>query len=316
MKTKNLLPKTISILFFAIMLLSTKLLSAQDDGQTSITLKSGEKITGKVIEAVPEQYIKIELKDGTVKKILSADISSMQTEQSSNKDKKKVKVVPSAIGGVGVSYDLSSKQGYVMIEPKIIGGFKAGLFRMGGGVSFIYARRTMKSEDPFAILNGESPHRESLELLPVFANFHFDFGKKKVKPSLDISGGYPINLSKAIVRNDYQRTENPGTDYDGIPYTDIYQYDRIITDKNKGLGYMNAGVGVTYEISKKLSINGAVQYQLVAYSSERTITGEYLYSYWNEAGKYYNTYTGPYDPDTVAQKRILHSIGLSISVIY
>ncbi len=79
---------------------------------------------------------------------------------------------------------------------------------------------------------------------------------------------------------------------------------------------MNAGIGVTYEISKKLSINGAFQYQLVAYSSERTTTGDYLYSYWNYAGKYYNTYTGTYDPSTVAQKRILHSIGLSISVIY
>lgn len=317
MKTGNILTSFKGILCFALLLLSTNLLLAQDEGKTTITLKSGEKVTGKVTEAVPDQYIKMELPDGSVKKILSADVASMQTEQSSNKTKDAIKIAPSVIGGIGVSYDLASKQGYVLVEPKVIGGFKAGCFRMGAGLSFIYAKRTAKS-DPFAMLGYGSmvAHTPSLMYLPVFANFHFDFGKKKVKPSLDISGGYPVDVAKALVKTDYSRTEYPGVDMYGTSYNNVDESNAINTYTNKGLGYFDAGVGVTYAITKKLSINAAVQYQLLAYQSKAALSGSYSYSFWNAAGQYYNYYNGELGPYAETEKRILHSMGLTVSIIY
>ena len=48
MKTGNIRATLKGILCFAMLLLSTNLLLAQDEGKTTITLKSGEKVTGKV----------------------------------------------------------------------------------------------------------------------------------------------------------------------------------------------------------------------------------------------------------------------------
>lgn len=306
MYIKKLLLQTIHFLFFTILILNANNLNAQDAAKTEIVLKSGEKINGKVIEAIPDQYVKLELSDGTIRRVASSEIQSMETTQSAASKSGERKKYPSVIGSVKVGYDISSKKGYVLVEPSIIGGFRMGGFRMGAGVSFIYGARTSKVDSSESL-----KYSKAILFLPAFANFHFDFGKKKIKPSLDFSIGYPIGVAKPLSQRGFNSIE-----YDrGVFGTDITEYRVEATSTKIGLAYMNLGFGFSATLSKKLLFSTSIQYQLFAYSNRNAMVINRTFKFWEPAGEYYRVSSdsnNAYETTNI----ILHNVGITFSFIY
>jgi hypothetical protein len=306
MYIKKLLLQTIHFLFFTILILNANNLNAQDAAKTEIVLKSGEKINGKVIEAIPDQYVKLELSDGTIRRVASSEIQSMETTQSAASKSGERKKYPSVIGSVKVGYDISSKKGYVIVEPSIVGGFRMGGFRMGAGVSFIYGARTSNVDSSESL-----KFSKAILFLPAFANFHFDFGKKKIKPSLNFSIGYPVGITKSISESVFRHEE-----FDrGGDQNDITESTTNTIAKKTGLAYVNVGVGFSTAISKKLLFNTSLHYQLLAYSNSSNIVSNYQFNYWNQPGQYYNSYSDSYTTKETTNI-ILHNVGVTFSFIY
>ena len=239
--------------FFSVVMLAMLFFAqpafAQSTGKSTVTLKSGEVVKGKIIEAIPDQYIKIELDDKTVKKINSSDIG----EIASADEKKPAKVGLSVIGGVEGGYDVSTTLQYVVVEPRVIVGVKINQNRVGLGLGFIFGH----SLNYVAPLTGyysnyiSSTSSENLYYFPLYINYHGEFGKKKVLPSVDVSLGYPVNVQKA----------NIYYSYDDQTMSTTHNFEVA----QKGLAYLDVSPGVSFKVSKKVMINLAVNLKLLAF---------------------------------------------------
>lgn len=272
---KDILKAAILSIFFCIAMLSWESVEAQDKQKVEITLKNGEKVSGVVLEAVPDKYMKLELPDNTVRTINSSEISEIGTPKNT-----KSQARLSIIAGVNASYDVS-KFGYLMVEPRIIAGVKIKSARIGAGVSYIYAPATLK---PLRLIEGD--YNKTLGFLPIFANFHYDFGKKKVKPAVNVSAGYPLSLTQK------QKT---------VTDESFGQYYNTV--KPIGIFYGGLNAGVTIAASDKLGVNIGINYTCVVFTND-------VNSSYSLGG------LGSYEFSLSKASRTLNGLGLTVNLIY
>lgn len=292
--TLNLYSKTFRfvVAFFLLMLFFVMPAAAQGTGKSTVTLKSGEVVKGKIIEAIPDQYIRIELDDKSVKKINSSDISDIASDD----EKKPARVGLSVIGGVESGYDVSTGLQYVVVEPRVIVGLKVNQNRVGLGLGFIFAHSLNYTAPDMGYYSNyiSSTSAENLYYFPLYINYHGEFGKKKVLPSVDVSVGYPINVQKA----------NVYYTYDDQTMSTTHNYEIV----QRGLAYLDVSPGVSFKVSKKVLFNLAVNLKLLAFQEvnkdKETIDG--VNSMYNSAGgQTLGTTTRP-----------LFSCGLGLHIIY
>jgi hypothetical protein len=293
----NLLPMDISIgrkafrivfVAFIAMLFLIPATFAQGSGKSVVTLKSGEVVKGKILEAVPDQYIKIELDDKTVRKINSSEISEI-----ANADiKKPAKIGFSAMVGVYAGYDLTSSLSYVMVIPRAVFGIRINEQRVGMGLGFIYgSSNNWTAPVYYGGSTQSSASTQKLYYLPVYFNYHGEFGKKKILPSIDVSLGYAANLQKGYIFNsDYVQSMSTTQDFETA---------------QKGLFYGEISPGVSFKVAKSMRINVAANLNLLTFQ-EIQEEKDYLPNDSYSIGTYVNS--------TVT--RIAFSVGGSVNLIF
>lgn len=145
----------------------------------------------------------------------------------------------SVIGGISIAYDVYSYDKYTIVEPKVVIGYRYKFIRMGVGMNFIYA----KGQDLTYVQNtsSESIDVSKIFFLPIGTNLHCDFGKKKVKPSIEMELGYPICFTPA---------KNLGLQSNSY---------------NKGIGkvYAQFNPGISIKPGNKIMVNLAATYSVL-----------------------------------------------------
>lgn len=264
---------------------------------TTIELKNGEKVSGTILEAVPDQYLKIELADKTVRTIPAADVKAIQTVEQKKKKEKNDKV--SVMGSVNVGYDLGSKRGYVVVEPRLVVGGKIKDIRVGAGISYLFGASTTEPKQ-----NADKPVLKVpfQHMLPVFANVHADFTKKKIQPSIDFSLGYPAQF--------FNSAEQSYTTYFSFDYNDYVQYYNVGRISTLGKLYSSLAVGVTFKAGDKVLINPALNYNFIWYAEKMK---GYKSGLYYDNGAYYNSYDEEF---SYAVERLMQNVGVSINFIY
>ena len=217
---------------------------AQETHRKVVTLKTSEKFTGTIIEAVPEQYIKLRLDDGTVKTIQADDIQYINDEDKVRRRNRRQERADrrtglSIIGSMYSGYDLMSGFNYLMFEPSVNVGIRIKRHRIGLGLGFIYGRSLNPNDPAFATIDDSRLAQDHLLYMPVFFNYHGDFGKRKVFASIDVSVGYPGCISPNI---NYPSNAGYGLTINNI----IYQ---------TGIIYADGGPGISVRLAPNLLLN-------------------------------------------------------------
>jgi hypothetical protein len=254
------------------MLLSTQV-QAQETHRKIVTLKTSEKFTGAIIEAVPEQYIKLQMGDGTVKTIQADDILNIKDEPAIRHRKRRLQnadkiIGPSVIGSMFAGYDLMSGLSYLVMEPSVSAGIRIKRHHIGMGLGVIYA----SSQDagnaafgPYGVYGTNNMSMPKITYLPIGLNYHGDFGRRKVFFSADASVGYPINLTKEIVYYQYSTGSSIYTEYHNWTVSQIATF------------YAEISPGVSFKVSPELLLNVSLTFHLlmITESNDDKISGEY-----------------------------------------
>ncbi len=204
-----------------------------------VWLKTSEKYTGEIIEAVPAHHVKIKLDDGTVKTIEADDISKITDVDPLAKKIRMAKkadrrVGLSLIGSVMSGYDVLSGLSYVMVEPTICVGLRVKTHRIGLGLGFIYGSALHPDNSGFGY-NSISLALPELKYFPLFLNYHGDYGRHRVYASADVSFGYPAYVGRNVV---YGGTSTSGDI--------LFQ---------KGIIFAEGGPGISVRVAPNLLLN-------------------------------------------------------------
>jgi|GEM_PF-3822971 len=287
----------ISAAFVALSLHSTDVL-AQDENKKVVTLKTSEKLTGTIVEAVPDQYIKLQMEDNSIRKISADDISNIDdlpAVRAANRKKQRAdaRVGYSFIGSVFGGVDVVSGLNYVIAQPSFIAAVRVKTHHIGLGLGVIYGHTLDPNNPNFGPYDNSTSSPTSLPdliYMPIFLNYHGDIGKKKVYFSVDASIGYPINVQKCFVYREY--------------YDQTLSIDHKETIKQTGQLYADFGPGVSFRLSRSILLNVSAVFHIMLFN-------EINQDVQNDVG-----YTAYYNPAINSNDRFLGTIGGSIKIIY
>jgi hypothetical protein len=277
-------------------MLCSSSLYAQTGVKKIVVLRTSERISGEIIEAVPDQYVKIRLADNTIRTIQADDIERITDDDRTNariraEKRANAPLGLSIIGSVFAGYDLASGLDYLIVEPTIVTGLRIKQHRLGIGLGLIYGTTTNPNDPsfgPYSSYGGPSS-MASLYYFPVFLNYHGDYGRKKVCAALDVSAGYPVSISKSVV-------------YGETPNSTLGGYDSQLI-KQTGEFYAELSPGVSFRLSPGLMLNVSATIHLLLFQEGNE--ADYVASTYRQTDQVYST-----------AQRLAGAVGGSIKIIY
>jgi hypothetical protein len=172
------------------------------------------------------------------------------------------KVRYSLTGSLDLMYGFFQRNHFGVVELSLINGIRIKRNRVGIGIAMMgcfFVKWDESTWQPLYFPRHEtellSNTNYPLGCFPLFANYHRDFGERKLKPSVELSAGYPLFLSN----NPYGNYYTSGSD---LIYTETYF-------RAKGLFFMSLEAGVTYRVRKRLYINHSFVYKLLGFNVVR-----------------------------------------------
>jgi hypothetical protein len=148
-------------------------------------------------------------------------------------------------------YDLVSGLSYLVVEPSVSAGIRIKRQHIGLGLGLIYATTQQPNNaafGPYTVYATNSISMPTLNYLPLFLNYHGDFGHRKVFFSADASVGYPIGLNKKVGYEEY---------------FDQYGDDHKEVVSQSGSFYAEVSPGVSFKVSPELLLNVSLTFHLL-----------------------------------------------------
>lgn len=282
-------PLVFLIVSIFVMLAATNDVAAQTAGQATVILRTGEKVKGLIIEAVPDQFIKLRTSNGNILTVNADNIRQIRTKESTLEHRSGLAVSV----GVDAAYELGGLN-YQMIQPRLVlGGCSRGN-AWGVSFSFLYGiSNTVSNIDKN--YHGVASRNE-IVYVPVSFNYRKEFGKKRFRPVVDVSAGYPLHIGKKYV---------------GIPTEErvnFASYYHFPVNSQLGLFYGAVQPGIAVKFGQ-IRVALLLKYSFMAFSEKFSIEKSL-------GDDEYNRITIVGSSNYQKRNQLINSVGIGFSIFY